>query len=590
MNSISKGSDTIVRKLLINSAFGIMLMEIAGAITYIIDGIVTSRFIGDTALAASGMAGLCFTILAIISGIISAGAQQLCCNDVGRGKIKEANKTFSMVIFVTLVFSIFVALVGFIFSDLIASLIGASTSQSELHMYAQQYISGFFIGAPAHIFVAVLIPEVQLEGKNKLITLSIFVLTVVDIIGDLLNVTVFDGGMFGMGISTSISYYASALILLLAFFRKESILKIKFKNLCFKNLSKIINIGLPRATKRIGNLVRPLIINRLILIAGGSIAMAAFTVEQNIRYLVESVGVGIGGAVFLLVGMFLGEKNITSIKSTVKNSIQIIILAVGGLSLIYFIFSPLIVRLYLPSASPSYDLAVLILRCHAISLPFLAFNEFYINFVQGMGKYILAHIITLLNKLVYIVILSFILLPILNVYGLWISIPLSEILLCGTIVIVNAVKNKNNKKRKSMFSLFDDVEEDKNSHLELHINSKEQIAETVTNIKDFCNRLNVDDTKTYYLQLFVEEMISLIINHNTIDKKKYHIDIRLYKDNELFVIRTKDNCKPFNATEQEKMYNEVANGSFMGIQMVFKLAKDIKYINSMNVNNFIVTL
>ena len=93
MNKISKGGNSMVRKLLINSAFGIMLMEIAGAITYIIDGIVTSRFIGDTALAASGMTGLCFTILAIISGIISAGAQQLCCNDVGRGKIESVKKS-----------------------------------------------------------------------------------------------------------------------------------------------------------------------------------------------------------------------------------------------------------------------------------------------------------------------------------------------------------------------------------------------------------------------------------------------------------------------------------------------------------------
>lgn len=590
MNKISKGGNSIVRKLLINSAFGIMLMEIAGAITYIIDGIVTSRFIGDTALAASGMTGLCFTILAIISGIISAGAQQLCCNDVGRGKIKEANKTFSMVVFVTLVFSVFIALLGFIFSDSIASLVGASVSKADLHNFAKDYIAGFFIGAPAHIFVAVLIPEVQLEGKNKLITLSIFVLTVVDIIGDLLNVTVFHGGMFGMGLSTSFSYYASAFILLLAFLRKESILKIKFKNLEFKNLPQIINIGLPRATKRIGNLVRPLIINRLIIFAGGSIAMASFTVEQNIRYLVESVGVGIGGAAFLLVGMFLGEKDLLSLKATTKNSVQIIAVTVGGLALIYFIASPWLAMLYLPVSSPSYDLAVLILRCHAVSLPFLAFNEFYISFVQGMGRLKTAHFITLLNKLVYIVALSFILLPFFNVYGLWLAIPLSEILLTASILIVNAIRSKNNAKRKSMLSLFDDVEDDPNSHIEVHIESKEQISDTTIQIKEFCNRLNIDNKDSYYLQLFVEEISALIIEHGFIDKKKHSIDIRVYKDENDFIVRTKDNCKPFNANEQKKMYDEVINGDYMGIQMIYKIAKDVKYINSMNINNFIITL
>ena len=38
------------------------------------------------------------------------------------------------------------------------------------------------------------------------------------------------------------------------------------------------------------------------------------------------------------------------------------------------------------------------------------------------------------------------------------------------------------------------------------------------------------------------------------------------------------------------MYDEVINGDYMGIQMIYKIAKDVKYINSMNINNFIITL
>lgn len=72
----TKNKDIIIGKMLRNAAFGIILMEIAGAITYIIDGIMTSRFLGDIALAASGIASVSYTILAIISGVISAGGQK----------------------------------------------------------------------------------------------------------------------------------------------------------------------------------------------------------------------------------------------------------------------------------------------------------------------------------------------------------------------------------------------------------------------------------------------------------------------------------------------------------------------------------
>ena len=435
----NKSQEAIVRSMVKNAAFGIILMELAGAVTYIIDGVITSHFLGSTALAASGMASICFTVFAVISGVLSAGTQQICCNEVGRGEIEQANRTFSTVVFVTLIFSVCFALSGMIFAGWIASVTGASPVNAELYAHAKGYIRGFFLGAPAHIFVAVLIPEVQLEGKNQQITFSICLLTVADIIGDLLNVLVFHGGMFGMGISTSVSYYLSALILFSTFLKKESLFKVHFHSLDFKALIPVFNIGLPRATKRLGNLIRPLIINRLILLAGGSIAMAAFTVEQNIRYMTESPGVGISGSALLLISMFLGEKDLTSMKDTARISIQYIVTAIGGLTILYFFTAPLLAQLYLDPGSPSYSLAVAILRCHALSLPFLGFNEFYISLVQGMGQLKTAHFITLLNKLVYIVFLSFILQPFFGILGLWAAIPLSELLLTLTIIFVNGI-------------------------------------------------------------------------------------------------------------------------------------------------------
>lgn len=582
--------DTIIRSQLKNAAFGIILMELAGAVTYIIDGVITSRFLGSTALAASGMTGICFTVLAIISGVFSAGTQQLCCNEVGRGDVKKANRIFSTSLLVVLILSILMTVFGLCCSGWIATVIGASPSIPELHANARSYIRGFFFGAPAHLFVAVLIPEVQLEGKNQRITLSIIGLTIADIAFDLLNVFLFHGGLLGMGIATSVSYYISAVILLTTFLRKDSIFHLQMFHPDFHVLPTLLNIGLPRATKRIGNLIRPFIINRMILLAGGSIAMAAFTVEQNIRYLTESPGVGLSGAVLLLVGMFLGEKDLHSMKQTVKITLQYIVVGITGFSLLYFLAAPWLAQLYLPLTSPSYHLAVAILRCHAVSLPFLAFNEFYISLVQGTGKLNSAHIVTILNKLVYIVLLSFVFEPFWGIYGLWAAIPVSEILLCLSIFMINIIKNRKNPLRESAFSLFNDVDSNPDDSIELRITHKDQIPDAIHQLEEFCTQQHLDVKKSYHIQLFFEELILITIEHGFSRQKHPSISIRIVKDKDDLILRAKDNCRPFNASEQKAMYDQVSTGDYMGIQLIFRMAKDVNYINAMNLNQFVIRI
>lgn len=495
-----------------------------------------------------------------------------------------------MVIFITLVVSIIIVLLGIIFSGFLASLMGADVKDATLHNNTSDYIRGFFIGAPGHIFVAVLIPLVQLNGSNKLITASIAMLTISDIAGDFLNVAVLGWGLFGMGLATSISYYLSAFVLLLSFISKNSLFKISFNKLCFDNLHRLVTIGMPRATKRIGNFLRPFFINRLILFAGAGVAMASFTVQQNIRYLAECVGVGIGGAVFLIVGIFLGEKHIDSLVATSKKALQYILIFVGGLAIIYFFLSPFLAQLYLDTSSPSYSGAVTVLRCHAVSLPFLAFNEYYINLLQAEEKIKLTNVVTLMNKLVYIVVLSFILVYPLGTTGLWLSIPLSEILLTVTIILANGIKNRSNPNRKSFFSMFDDVDIMQGSHVEFVINSKEEFSEMQKQVIDFCNELGIDKKTAYMIQLFFEEVTMLIINHGFDNRKKHSINIRIYKDEDDIILRTKDNCRAFSGKEQDEMYRKIRENEYLGISMVTKLAKKVDYINVMNINNFIITI
>ncbi|MGN1138870.1 MAG: MATE family efflux transporter [Ruminococcus sp.] len=165
----TKNKNIIIGKMIRDAAFGIILMEIAGAITYIIDGIMTSRFLGAYALAASGIASVSYTILAIISGVISAGGQKICCSEIGSGKKEQANKTFSMVIFITLVVSIIIALLGIIFSGFLASLMGADVKDATLHNNTSDYIRGFLSALPVIFLLQFLFLLYSLMAQTSLL-------------------------------------------------------------------------------------------------------------------------------------------------------------------------------------------------------------------------------------------------------------------------------------------------------------------------------------------------------------------------------------------------------------------------------------
>lgn len=542
-------SDLIVRKMFRNAVLGIIVAEISNAITTFIDATVTGRFLGETALAATSMAAICYTIAAIFSGILSGGSQKIATSKIGDGNVKEANQFFSMVLFVTFALSTFLAVVSFLGASVITQTIGISRDDTDLFNQTIQYIRGFVIGTPANILVVVLIPFAQLEGKNKTMWLGALILFIVDTAGDLLNVFVFHGGVFGMGLATALSYWVNLFVLYSTFLRKESMFRFRIAQMDFHDLGNMIKIGLPRATKRVGNLLRPIFLNRIILAAGQNTAMAAYAVQSNTKYVTKSLGVGVAGAAFLLISIFIGEKNQTALRNTIKISLRYIVFFIGAASVVYFAAAPFIVNLFYSADSPSYDWAIQVLRCHAVSLPFLAFNEFYIRCIHSVGKINTAHIITFVEHFALITLMSAILGRIWGVQGIWFAIAATEILLCTGILVTNAVKNKA-----------------------------------------FCEKQNLASKQTYRVQLFFEEMCMLIINHGFDEKKKHTIDVRIYKDEDSLVLRTKDDCRAFTAMEQTAMYEKASEGAFMGVQIVVNAAKDVKYIDSMNINNFIVTL
>lgn len=107
------------------------------------------------------------------------------------------------------------------------------------------YLEAFSLSLPALALVTVLTPIMQLDNDRRRAVFSVVVLSVSDIIGDLACVFVFDGGLWGMGIATAVSYWAATGFLLLHFFKANSNFTFLPEAVRIKNLREMILAGSP---------------------------------------------------------------------------------------------------------------------------------------------------------------------------------------------------------------------------------------------------------------------------------------------------------------------------------------------------------
>ena len=127
-------------------------------------------------------------------------------------------------------------------------------------------------------------------------------------------------------------------------------------------------------------------------------------------------------------------------------------------------------------------------------------------------------------------------------------------------------------------------------HLEIHMSGTEELPEQISLIKAFCKNNQLDGKQLYYIELFIEEITVFIVEKGFTDSRKKEIDIRVYIDSEDVIIRTRDNGNSITVMERMELLEKLQGGDYMGIQMVYKLAQEMQYITTMNINNFIITL
>lgn len=573
----------MIRKIFLTFFFVQLITYVTTIIGNIIDGIVTGRFLGTDALSGYGLATPFLTIITAIATAMSVGTSTLLSNKLGKGEIKEMKRAFRVCFWTILFVSCVIGACIFIFADPIAV---ALKAEGTIHEMTKEYLQGYAIGIPPIFMVSLAMPVMQIIGKRRILLVSIVILSGVNVLGDFINVLAVHGGMFGMALATTISFYVAFAIILIPIARSSmlSVAPAKPEGAVLKEMAIY---GAPNAVSMGCRNVLTMLINGLIISIAGVKMVAAYAPIMSAMNIAIAIASALAAAVSMLTGVFSGEKDRLDLITLIKLSIIYSIIMNAICMVLYIVFSGGIVSLFLKDQALLAD-ASLGLKIVVTNSILFSINLCIRSYYQAMKMRITIPF-AVVNGLVAPLACAYVLGHTIGLIGVWLSYPLGELL---TLLIFGAYSLwKGRASGRSVIERFMMMPEEYYGDVEpveTDVRSMEDAMQASVNTGDYMKAHGAGERIALYTSLAVEELAGNIIKHGFSDGKPHHISVKLKKDREQWILRLRDDCRNFDPVAYVEGITPEEKQSHYGIRMIYGLADEVRYLNTLKLNNLII--
>lgn len=434
----------LFRKLLIPTVLGMIF----NAIFIITDGIFVGKGIGSDALAAVNITAPLFLINTGVALMFGIGASVVASVHLSQGKAKVARINVTQAIIVSSVLLLIYA-IGIVSNvERVAVWLGSS---ERLLPLAVEYMYWF---VPFLVFSALLCSGmffVRLDGAPNYAMVCNIIPAIINIVLDYVFIFILKWGMFGAALATSLGYIVGAVMILAYLFHPERILHVCRVKLSKKSLYLTIrNVGYMCRLEFSSFLCETAIAtmmfvgNYVFIRYLGEDGVAAYSIACYFFPIVFMVYNAIAQSAQPILSYNYGAKCTARVRETFRLALTTAILCGAGVFLLTWMFSHQIVGMFLDSSYPAYNIAVKGLPLFASGFVFFGINIVSIGYFQSLERDCPAMIITLLRGFA-LILLCFWILPIIwGSWGIWLAVPMSELLTFLFVLVIYWLENRRN--------------------------------------------------------------------------------------------------------------------------------------------------
>lgn len=402
-----------------------IFMTLIQASYSMIDGMFVSNILGEQALSSLTLISPYFNLFIAIGAMFAAGGSAVVMKKMGEGKEQEARQDFtSLVIISGLVGLIF----GTVFLVFTQPLVGIFNTPPQVAVLCREYLFAYSFFIIPQILFAVLQIYTIGSGKAKLAMISAFIGGCINIIFDFLMIKVWGMGMTGAAVASGLGMLVPCIILARGFMGKKRLLH--FTAPAFRSRVLIRTIG-NGSSEFASNLVSGVVImlfNAVMLSIAGANGVAASTITFYVFGLMSALYMGYMSGVSPLLSYFYGAGETEKLKKIRNISVIFIGVLAVSTTLLSIFGSEFLVSAFAREGTEAYILAVSGNRLFSLALLFVGFNTFSSMLFTALSNGKISAIIAFSRTFVFLV-AAIILLPmVLGINGLWLSVPVSELL------------------------------------------------------------------------------------------------------------------------------------------------------------------
>ncbi len=393
-------------RLFLTVALPGLVSMLAASLYSIAEGAFVGQLLGETAFAAVNLGFPVVMINFALADLIGVGSSVPISISLGSHNRDRANNYFTCSLLMIFLTGLMAGILIYTTAPFFIGLMGA---EGELAALAVRYIRVYAILSPVTTVVFATDNYLRISGFVRGSMLLNIFMTVMTVSLLFLFLVVCKMDVVGSALAACLSMFTCALIALVPFVMKKSVLRFVRPRIHLAMIREIVACGMPIFLNNIAGRVTSILMNSALLRMGGQTAIAAYSVLMYAAGVIEPMLYGLSDSVQPAIGYNWGAKALDRVRDITKCAL----ISCAGVSVlctgVMVGFPHLLAALFVQAE----DTALTALSVHALRLFGTAFLLGWFSFaIQGffgsINKPLPATVISVSKALIF---------PVLLIYG-----------------------------------------------------------------------------------------------------------------------------------------------------------------------------
>lgn len=547
------------------------------------DCIFVGSSIGPVGMTAISIGQPVYMLFNTISYSLSIGGSIHYASVLGEGRADDGNQIFANVLCADLFLNITLCALGLMFLPQVLVFLGAGTPGTEVWDNCEALIRAQLLLVPVMFCQGPFYYFVNCDNDPKLAAVAFVTSNVLDIVFNYIFVVLMDLGVAGSVYSTGVGASVMIVISLMHFVKKRGCLRFTLPHVSFGTIFASFRTGFSTSVQYVYQFVTILICNRLLMSAGGELAVAVFGIVFNVSLVASSVCDAVSMAMQPMVSTFYSEKNRGNILCTLRLSLLVSLAADLILSVLLLWFPGQIGYAFGLHSADEMSLGIQALRIYALCLFPSGINMVLTYYYQSIEQEKLSGLLFTLRSLVLFLLYA----VILGHFGtelFWWVYPCMEFSTFAFVCMYSRLHGTWSFLPADDGRVFSALLDSRSA----------DPGQTAQEVSAYMERIDASPVQSYFAAIAVEEICSVILRESFTEEDGYIQFTIVPQDDKTVTLHLRDNARrefnPF-AVDTDAINLDSGEGlDAIGVKLIKSKAKEFFYRRYAGFNTLVVRI